>query len=350
MTIVVGIDASRNRSGGARAHLAGILAAGSPLQYGVHAVHVWSHRSLLDSVPDAPWLVKHSPPELGSSLLGEAWWQLRKLPREIGRHGCDVLLSLDAGTIGRFQPSIVMSRDMLSFEPGEIERFGWSAGRLRLILLRSIQVSSLRRATGTLFLTRHAADTIQRYTGPLGTARVIPHGVSESFRQQTLGGLWPEPAERITCVYVSNSDVYKHQWHVVDAVAALRKAGHPLALRLVGGASGGAKERLAAAIAAADPKGEFVETTPTVPHEQVSAQLAKADIFVFASSCENMPNTLVEAMAAGLPIACSSRDPMPEVLNDGGVYFDPEDAVSIAAALRAAAFRPAIPAREGAAG
>ena len=47
-----------------------------------------------------------------------------------------------------------------------------------------------------------------------------------------------------------------------------------------------------------------------------------------------MPNTLVEAMAAGLPIACSDRGPMPEVLADGGVYFDPENPHSIAIAIR----------------
>ena len=38
-------------------------------------------------------------------------------------------------------------------------------------------------------------------------------------------------------------------------------------------------------------------------------------------------------MAFGLPIACSNRGPMTEVLADGGVYFDPEDSESIAAAI-----------------
>ena len=55
--------------------------------------------------------------------------------------------------------------------------------------------------------------------------------------------------------------------------------------------------------------------------------------FVFASSCENMPNTLIEAMAAGMPIVCSNRGPMPEVLKDGGIYFDPENFDSIAIAI-----------------
>jgi glycosyltransferase involved in cell wall biosynthesis len=61
--------------------------------------------------------------------------------------------------------------------------------------------------------------------------------------------------------------------------------------------------------------------------------LATAHVFVFASSCENMPNTLMEAMAVGLPIACSNRGPMPEVLEDGGIYFDPENPHSIAEAI-----------------
>ena len=46
-----------------------------------------------------------------------------------------------------------------------------------------------------------------------------------------------------------------------------------------------------------------------------------------------MPNILLEAMASGLPIACSNRGPMPEVLGEAGVYFDPENAGSIASAI-----------------
>ena len=38
-------------------------------------------------------------------------------------------------------------------------------------------------------------------------------------------------------------------------------------------------------------------------------------------------------MAAGVPIACSNRSSLPETLQDGGEYFDPEDAASIAAAI-----------------
>jgi glycosyltransferase involved in cell wall biosynthesis len=132
---------------------------------------------------------------------------------------------------------------------------------------------------------------------------------------------------------VSNTDLYKHQWYVVAAIAKLRRSGYGLKLRLVGGGAGRARKLLDEAVRREDPDGAFVEVVDAVSHAEVPAELAKADLFVFASSCENMPNTLVEAMAASLPIACSSRGPMPEILRDAGTYFDPEDPDSIATAI-----------------
>lgn len=332
--IVVGIDASRNRSGGAKAHLAGILGAVNPAEHGISAVHVWSYRGLLDALPDAPWLIKHNPPQLEGSLLTEAWWQLRSMPDEVRRQRCDVLLSPDAGTIGSYCPSVVMSRDMLSYEPGEMERYGLSKMRLRLQLLRYIQARSLRRADGAIFLTRHAATVIQRVTGPLPHVAVIPHGVGEVFRRAATQSQWPANGERdIRCVYVSNAELYKHQWVVVEAIGQLRRQGQRVTLTLAGGGTGEAQRRLDQQIRLTDPQGAFVSSVGAVRHSEVPGVLAAADVFIFASSCENMPNTLVEAMASGLPIACSDRGPMPEVLQDGGVYFDPEDAHSIAASV-----------------
>jgi glycosyltransferase involved in cell wall biosynthesis len=331
--VVVGIDAARNRSGGAKAHLQGILGAADPSHFGISRVHVWSYRGLLDSLPDRPWLVKHAPDGLQGSLLGEVWWQWTRMRAAFRAAGCDVTFSLGAGTVGRVLPQVVMSRDMTSFEPTEIVRFGISRARARLILLRWLQVSSLRSATGVIFLTRYAAERIQQYTGPLAQIRIIPHGVGENFRSAMAHGTWPADKPRIEVLYVSNTDMYKHQWHVVRALGKLRRAGMPVHLKLVGGGSGRSRALTEAAIAEVDPCGEFIEFTGAVSHAQVPAQLAKADLFIFASSCENMPNTLVEAMASGLPIACSNRGPMPEVLEDAGVFFDPESPDSIAAAV-----------------
>lgn len=335
MGLVVGVDASRNRSGGAKAHLLGMLKDGNPPAHGISEVHVWAYKELLDGVPNAPWLVKHNPPELERSLLHQVWWQYRSLPREARSNGCDILFNTDAGTVCGFRPAVVMSQDMLSYEPREMRRFGLSAARLRLILLRILQTRSMKRAAGVVFLTDYAAKTIQGAIGRLLRPAVIPLGVGTDFRQPTAAGARPQHAMtgRIRCLYVSNALMYKHQWTVVRAVGELRARGHDVSLLLAGGGAGRAQRLLNEEIARTDPRREFVTEVGFVRHAEIPALLAEADVFIFASSCENMPVTLVEAMASGLPIACSDRGPMPEILRDGGVYFDPESSVSIAEAV-----------------
>jgi glycosyltransferase involved in cell wall biosynthesis len=141
---------------------------------------------------------------------------------------------------------------------------------------------------------------------------------------------------------VSTVDLYKHQWHVVEACAHLRARGMPMTLDLVGSAYPPAFARLDAAVERLDPGRRFVRYAGAVDHDALPARYHAADAFVFASSCENMPNVLLEAMAAGLPIACAERGPMPSVLGDAGVYFDPESPGTIAAALERLAADPAL--------
>ena len=66
---------------------------------------------------------------------------------------------------------------------------------------------------------------------------------------------------------------------------------------------------------------------------QQSVLYGQMDCVLFASSCENMPNILLEGMSSGLPIVCSNRGPMPEILKTAGEYFNPESIESICAAI-----------------
>lgn len=331
--VTVGVDASRNRSGGAKAHLIGLLSEGDPTKHGIQEVHVWAYRSLLDAIPERSWLVKHAPPDLEGGLWRQLWWQRYRLPAQLHRVGCSIVLNTDAGTVGDFGPAVTMSRDMLSYEAGEMQRYGWGRSRLRLEVLRLVQSRSLRRARGVIFLTRYAGRVIQECCGELENIAYIPHGLGDAFAN-TVACEWPaNRKEAIRALYVSNTAMYKHQWNVVRAIGMLRNADHLISLELVGGGRGRAQQKLEAELNRTDPTRAFIEVVGSVPQTELPSYLARAHLFVFASSCENMPNTLIEAMASGLPIACSDRGPMPEVLQDGGVYFDPEDPDSIAGAI-----------------
>ena len=334
-SIVLGLDASRNRSGGAINHLIGVLSNSDPTLYGIGQIHIWSYKNLLNKLPDTQWLIKHYPKELEESLVKQVLWQVFSLPKEIRKTGCDLLLNTDAGTLCSYKPSITMSRDMLSYEPGEMNRFGFSRARLRLIILKYIQNRSLKNSSAAIFLTNYASTVIQKHTGPIDRFAIIPHGVGGSFSQivkkEDFDGGDPSPVQ---IIYISNIAMHKHQWNVVSAIAQLNRSGYKVRLTLAGGIGyGRPADLLNKAIEINDPKKELVHVTGHVEHDQLPNLLNQADIFVFASSCENMPNTLIEAMASGLPIACSNRGPMPEILEDAGVYFDPDDPDSIASSL-----------------
>ncbi|MBT7442471.1 MAG: glycosyltransferase family 4 protein [Methylococcales bacterium] len=341
--LTLGIDASRNRSGGAKAHLIGILSECDPAKHGIQEVHVWAFRALLDQLPDYPWLIKHNPISLEQSIFRQLGWQATALANEVKSSGCDILFTTDASTLCRFKPMVVLSQDMLSYEPGVMRYFGYGFSRLRLLAILVVQNLAFRRAAGVIFLTRYAGKVIQQSCGLLPAIAYIPHGVDAVFKHSQAVSSWPVSGERsIRCIYVSNAEMYKHQWVVVEAISLLRKRGYNLMLSLVGGGNGPAQQLLQDTITVTDPKSVFVKQLEFLPHAELPALLAEADLFVFASSCENMPVTLVEAMAVGLPIACSNRGPMPEVLADGGVYFNPENSEFIAVAIEQIIQSPAL--------
>jgi glycosyltransferase involved in cell wall biosynthesis len=171
-----------------------------------------------------------------------------------------------------------------------------------------------------------------------GVISIIPHGVNNEFfseprRQKTLD-LY-SPNNKFQLLYVSTIDEYKHQWVVVEAVAKLRqKTGWPISLKIVGGAYPPALKKLHSSLKRYDSLGEWSEYIPGVPYENMKNVFQKADTAIFASSCENMPNILLEYMASGLPIACSNKGPMREILRENGVYFDPTKPNEICSTLQ----------------
>ena len=328
----LGIDATSIRSGGGLTHLVEVLKAARPAQYGFDGIVVWGRVATLTQIPEKPWLSKVPHAMQERNLLLRTYWQWFRLADSVRRSKCDLLFVPGGSYAGNFRPVVTMSQNMLPFERREARRYGLSATSLRLAMLRCSQAVTLRRASGVIFFSEYARNTIMSAIGTLrGQLITVPHGIHRRFihapRVQKNMSEY-SPASPMRLIYVSIVDLYKHQWTVCEAVCSLRKEGFPIALDLIGPAYPRALRKLTATLRVA------VRYLGQVPHDELHELYASADVGVFASSCENMPNILIECMASGLPIACSNRGPMPEVLGDGGVYFDPETSASIADAIR----------------
>jgi glycosyltransferase involved in cell wall biosynthesis len=333
--MILGIDAHCIRGvGGSITHLRELLRVADPAASGFTKVVLWSGKSTLDQIDDRPWLVKAYDPMLDKSLPQRTYWSSSKVSNLAKDAGCDVLWLPGCSFAGSFRPYVAMSRNMLPFEWREMLRYRFSPRILKFFLLRFSQSRTYRRSQGMIYLTDYARDRVSAVIGRSGEAsRVIPHGIETQFAPavETGTAIGKKPWRLL---YVSAVDLYKHQWRVVEAVSQLQREGLDVELVMIGPSWPEARRKLRRSMTRFAVAPASVTYLGAVKHAELHKHYQQADLFVYASSCENLPNILLEAMASAKPIACSSRGPMPEVLKDAGVYFDPERAESIAAAIR----------------
>jgi alpha-1,3-rhamnosyl/mannosyltransferase len=74
--------------------------------------------------------------------------------------------------------------------------------------------------------------------------------------------------------------------------------------------------------------------TGWVSREELYQLFRQAGAFVYPSLFEGFGMPVLEALAAGIPTACSNIDPLRTLAGEAAALFDPEDEGAMAAALR----------------
>ncbi|MEN4761970.1 MULTISPECIES: glycosyltransferase family 1 protein [unclassified Chryseobacterium] len=322
--MILGIDASNIREGGGVTHLKEILLNGEPEKYGFNKVLIWSSKSTLDKLPNYEWLLKINNKWLNKSFIISFIYQSLFISSDIKKNNCNIVFVPGGTFLGSFSKIVSMSQNMLPFEKEELERFPKWSSRLKFRLLKLTQSYTFRKSKGVIFLTNYAKNYIIK-SAKLNQKDniVIPHGIKSSFlnspKIQNDIEFYNE-ANPFRFLYVSIVTEYKHQWNVAEAVIRLRKDGFFVTLDLVGGYTNEALEKLK--IVLVNDEEKVVNYKGLIPYEELSEIYKDAHGFIFASTCENMPIILIEAMTAGLPIASSIKQPMKEILENNASFFN----------------------------
>jgi glycosyltransferase involved in cell wall biosynthesis len=328
--MIVGIDASNIRSGGGVTHLVNILKYSDCND--ADLIVVWSNDKTIEKIQEKPNIITVHTPLLNRNLFLRMFWQRWLLPREILKRKCDILFSPGGILPGSVPvPSVVLSQNLLPFEKMERHRFSFfSFIRHKMHLIKIMQINSMQNANGLIFLSNYAKKTILPFLTKQKLTCKIPHGIESRFFNNSKLDISKSDGKVFRLLYVSTIDVYKHQLSVAKAVVELRNKKVPVRIDFVGGAYKPEKNKLLGYFKNVDPDKSFLHYRGEIPFEELHDVYRSSDAFVFASTCENLPNILIEAMASGLPIACSNRGPMPEILKECGLYFDPENSQDIA--------------------
>lgn len=334
--MILGIDASNIREGGGLTHLKEILLNANPEKHGFKKVVVWSSQKTLDKLPDFPWLLKVNNKWLNQSFIVSFLYQSLFISKDVRKRKCDLLFVPGGTFLGSFRHIISMSQNMLPFEKEELNRFPKWTSRLKFKLLKITQSYTFKKSEGIIFLTDYAKSYITNSIHlESRKTTVIPHGIKKTFVNE------PKVQKEIQFytentpfrfLYVSIVTEYKHQWNVAKAILRLRNDGYFITLDLVGGYTDEALQKLNTVLAEDNKK--IITYKGLIPYEELSTIYKNADGFIFASTCENMPIILIEAMTAGLPVASSEKQPMPEILKESAFYFKATDTDNIYECLK----------------
>ncbi|HSO34518.1 MAG TPA: glycosyltransferase family 4 protein, partial [Labilithrix sp.] len=152
---------------------------------------------------------------------------------------------------------------------------------------------------------------------------------------------------------------------VVGTVCTLReKKGIPLLVQAFGRLPAGVQRRLLLVGDYAGPEAagvraktelviarygvtDKVEVTGLVPHRDVPGRLLDMNVFVVASKHEGLPNAVLEAAAAGVPIVATAVDGTKDVFRDetSALLVPPGDPIALGAAIERVLSEPGLAAR-----
>jgi glycosyltransferase involved in cell wall biosynthesis len=270
-----------------------------------------------------------------------AAWERHHLPQLIRQLGANVLFC-PGGIIGSSVPlgckSVTTFQNMLPFDPERRRQYPVGYMRARHWILEKLLLRSMLRSDLVIFISEFARRVVEeRARCHISNAVVIPHGISDSFRSgEATASKRPEwlPKEDYL-LYVSNIDFYKAQIEVVRAYAQLKRL-RPTREKLVFvGAESSAYGRMVREEIRRNNLDGDVVWAGKIPYERMPVIYRHALVNVFASECENCPNILLEALAAGRPLFSSNCPPMPEFAGDAAIYFNPKSPDQLARKLAA---------------
>ncbi|WP_170350080.1 glycosyltransferase family 4 protein [Ruegeria atlantica] len=142
------------------------------------------------------------------------------------------------------------------------------------------------------------------------------------------------PPDAPLLVYLGGFNRHKNVLRLIEAMPQILQKAPKTRLAIVGRTTGARfwdnVEDLKASAAADATRSERILFTGEIDDPELAALLNSADALVFPSLWEGFGLPALEAMSCGTPVLSSDRGSLPEVVGDGGLYFDPLSSQALA--------------------
>ena len=266
-------------------------------------------------------------------------WEQTVLPAECMRLRLDALLNPGfTAPAAPPCPQITVFHDLQ--HKRHPENFRW----FELPFWRLLLWVSARRSQGLLAISEPTRDDLLRfYRLAPGKVAVAPLGVDPRFF-----ALPRREADPPYLLAASTLHPHKNLDRLLRVFAPLRAEAPELRLVVTGvrGFAARQLEQLRAELGL----DRAVEFTGWLPREELYQRFAGARAFVYPTRFEGFGLPVGEALAAGIPTACSNIEPVKSIAGDAAWLFPPDDPAAMAEALWRVLWDEAVRARLAAAG
>ena len=235
------------------------------------------------------------------------------------RNKCNYVFVPGGIFLASFKPFFTMSQNMLPFDNDSLQGFPLIK-RFKFILIKKLQLFSFNRSNGIIFLTDFAKiKTSKHFSKKLKTI-VIPHGIAQKKEN-----LYLNNKDDFKILYVSDFLPYKNNLNVFIAVSELINEGYNISLSLIGRKDYYQFNEMKKIFQKHSHLKENIKITGHIPNNDIEKFYKETSLFLFASSCENLPFIVLEALSFGLPIITSNKSPMKDMVYGLNVLFNPSD-------------------------
>lgn len=165
----------------------------------------------------------------------------------------------------------------------------------------------------------------QHFEVPKGRTTVIRPGVTDHFRAQVKSAKNIPPKDSTPYfLFLGSIEPRRNLKCLLQAFFLASQEG--LKAKLIVAGVDGWKARSIQELPEIPTKvRDSIQFTGFVPEKDLPTLFAHALAFVHPSRYEAAGSTVIQAMAAGLPILCSNRGALPEVVQEAGLTFHPDD-------------------------
>jgi glycosyltransferase involved in cell wall biosynthesis len=211
--------------------------------------------------------------------------------------------------------SIVVS--LIKSRPVVVTLWGSDISVLKIPILSHIFRVILSKANIIICENEHFKTQLVQLNFPDEKIIVLPNGIDfEQFKPRDKLSARTNlklPEDRIIILSVGSLTKNKGHKYLIHAFSELAHKNDRIHLYIVGG--GDEHEALKYEIDRLKLNGK-VDLIGETPNETIAIWLNAADIFVLPSLQEGTPNSLLEAMATGLPPIASAAGGIPEIIED----------------------------------